>query len=160
MGQVVAGLIRRGSDILLVHQQAPADPASQWALPGGVVEPGEVLPETLAREIREETGLIVDALGRLLYLVQQQRSGIVWTGFIFEVATWRGQIAPNDPDGYIRDVAFVPVEEAIRRLQGLPWRMMREPIVAYLSGELSVPTLWVYQEQPDGDDEHMITIAI
>jgi 8-oxo-dGTP diphosphatase len=32
----------------------------QWETPGGVLEPGESIPEGLRREVREETGLDVD----------------------------------------------------------------------------------------------------
>ena len=34
--------------------------AGQWSLPGGAVEVGETLERSIAREVEEETGLIVD----------------------------------------------------------------------------------------------------
>jgi 8-oxo-dGTP diphosphatase len=34
--------------------------AGQWSLPGGAVEVGETLEQSIAREVEEETGLIVD----------------------------------------------------------------------------------------------------
>jgi 8-oxo-dGTP diphosphatase len=48
-------LIRRG------HEPG----AGLWSLPGGRIEPGETDEQAVAREVREETGLIVDCGGLL-----------------------------------------------------------------------------------------------
>jgi ADP-ribose pyrophosphatase YjhB (NUDIX family) len=57
-GRVV--LVRRGSEPLKGH----------WTLPGGVLEVGETLVEGVVREVREETGLLVEPL-QLVELVDR-----------------------------------------------------------------------------------------
>ena len=38
----------------------------EWDIPGGRIEPDEALYDALAREVYEETGLVLDTLGKLL----------------------------------------------------------------------------------------------
>ena len=140
---VVAALIRQGGSVLLVKERGPDDPEPLWALPGGVLEPGELLTEGLAREVREETGLEILDPGRLLYLLHSGHPGSVV--FVFEVRDWTGQLCGDDPNGFVCDVAFLPVAEAIARLDQLPYRSMREPIVAYLRGEVGPGAVWLYR---------------
>ncbi|MEO7332071.1 MAG: NUDIX domain-containing protein [Minicystis sp.] len=57
-----------GPRVLLIQRAHP--PAQgRWSLPGGRVERGELLSDALAREIAEETGLVV-AVGALIEVVE------------------------------------------------------------------------------------------
>jgi ADP-ribose pyrophosphatase YjhB (NUDIX family) len=58
-------LVRRGSEPLRGH----------WTLPGGVLEVGESLTEGVVREIREETGLLVEPLELVELLDRIHRQG-------------------------------------------------------------------------------------
>ena len=162
---IAAALIRRGDEVLLVRQQGPDDPEAAWALPGGVVEAGELLTEALAREVREETGLDVVDPGRIVYVAQFDNplpeqihkgagpgTGYQATVFVFEVAGWRGEVCCADPDGFVMEACFLPLTEAIRRLKALPLAVMREPVLAYLRGQAPPGTVWAYRRQPDGSD--------
>jgi 8-oxo-dGTP diphosphatase len=156
---IVAAIIRRGDEILLVEQQGPNDPASSWALPGGRVEPGELLIDALAREVREETGIAIRAPSRLAYLAQHNNVNPyhdldkVVTVFAFEVDAWEGAIGVNDPDGFILQARFVSVADAIHKFEEtLSYRVMREPVVAYLRGEAKPGAMWFYRRQADGND--------
>jgi acetyl-CoA carboxylase carboxyl transferase subunit beta len=56
--QAVSAVIFQGTQVLLiVRGHEPAQ--GLWSLPGGGVEAGESLEEALVREVREETGLII-----------------------------------------------------------------------------------------------------
>jgi ADP-ribose pyrophosphatase YjhB (NUDIX family) len=58
-------LVRRGSEPL----------KGQWSLPGGLLELGESLAGGVVRELREETGLIVEPVELIELLDRIQRQG-------------------------------------------------------------------------------------
>ncbi|MDQ7802656.1 NUDIX domain-containing protein [Amycolatopsis sp. A133] len=61
-------LLNRDDEILLIHARDPDDPSHHWwELPGGGQDAGEKLEDTARREIAEETGLILDEIGRELW---------------------------------------------------------------------------------------------
>jgi A/G-specific adenine glycosylase len=51
---VAAAVIQRGAEVLIARRPASGLLGGMWEFPGGKVEPGEALPQTLRREIREE----------------------------------------------------------------------------------------------------------
>lgn len=54
-------LIDAGGQVLLLHVLTPDEvPDGWWELPGGGIDPGESYLEAAVREIKEETGLILD----------------------------------------------------------------------------------------------------
>src|SRR5512142_2640786 len=63
---------RDGRVLLVERGQAPA--AGLWSIPGGKLEPGETLAQGVAREIREETGMIVE-VGTLACVVEHISDG-------------------------------------------------------------------------------------
>jgi ADP-ribose pyrophosphatase YjhB (NUDIX family) len=59
----VGALIFEGDSILLV-ERAGEPLKGYWSLPGGLVETGELIEDAVRREVREETGLLVELLSR------------------------------------------------------------------------------------------------
>jgi 8-oxo-dGTP diphosphatase len=55
----VGAVIIENARVLLVKRAHPPLEA-QWSIPGGVLEVGEMVREAAVREVREETGLIVE----------------------------------------------------------------------------------------------------
>ena len=147
-----SALIRQDENILLVYQQRKVDPYPTWVVPGGRLEDGESLAHGLVREVREETGLIIDRVGKLVSVAHQldKRKASQAVSFVFETGEWAGIVAPADPEGVVRAAQFFPVAEAIVRMGRNSRRAMFEPVVSYLSGNHPAGTVWLYSEHDDG----------
>ncbi|MCX4751158.1 NUDIX domain-containing protein [Kitasatospora sp. NBC_01287] len=129
----------------IVHDQATGRVAvihyanDSWAktpaftIPGGKAEEGERLDEAAAREVLEETGLIVDPQKLSLVHTIQVKAG--WDGrgpfllSVFATTTWQGELTNTEPDKHV-SVAWAPVD-------ALPTPMFptsHKALVAYLHG--------------------------
>jgi ADP-ribose pyrophosphatase YjhB (NUDIX family) len=154
---VVGGLLRQGDSVLLVRQQKPNDSELKWALPGGYVEHDETLLDALRREVREETGLEVLKIGSLLYTVHLiiSKTGDAFVALVFQIEAWRGELQPSDSlvdsEEKILKAEFVPVDEAIQRLeQG--FRFANEPAIEHLRGNSPPGAVWIYHRDPAAGD--------
>jgi 8-oxo-dGTP pyrophosphatase MutT (NUDIX family)/phosphohistidine phosphatase SixA len=93
-------------EVLLVHREKYND----WSLPKGKVEPGEPLPITAVREVREEGGARL-ALGRRLKQVRYKVNGRPKT-----VSYWSARVTSADddavPNSEVDKLAWMPPDEA------------------------------------------------
>jgi 8-oxo-dGTP diphosphatase len=97
--------------VLLVHRTAYGD----VTIPKGKVDPGETLPETAVREIKEETGLSIALgvpLGYAQYRVHSGREKIVhyWAAEITDEAIRASTFVPN---AEIAALEWVSVKRAL-----------------------------------------------
>jgi ADP-ribose pyrophosphatase YjhB (NUDIX family) len=92
----VGAVITGGDGRLLLVKRGHDPEAGRWTLPGGRIEPGETDAAALAREVREETGLLVTC-GPLVGAVERPAPD----GGIFEIRDYTatvtgGTLAPGD----------------------------------------------------------------
>jgi 8-oxo-dGTP diphosphatase len=158
---VAAAIVRRGDEVVLVLQGAPGEEPF-WALPGGVVEEDELVPEGLVREVHEETGLTIGLPARLAFARQidnrrpvqlvggRPGQGYLVTVWVFEVETWSGELGARDPDGFVTEARFVPTAEAAARLRRTHWL---ELAADYLEGKVESGSLHFERWGEDGSVE-------
>jgi 8-oxo-dGTP diphosphatase len=155
---VASAIVRRGGEILLVHQFRSRDPYPNWFLPGGRVEPGELLNAGLVREVQEETGLTVVEIGSVAFFSHSFNAGenAQELAYVFEVVKWRGSVEVADPDGVVSEARFFPLVEALELLSKMPWPSMKEPLTAYLRGEHPPGTVWMYSNHEKAGEPYPV----
>jgi 8-oxo-dGTP diphosphatase len=84
-GAGVTGVVRARDGRVLLLRHRLWEPKVQWGFPSGFARRGEEFPDTVVREVREETGLKV-RVGRLLDL----RSGFRYRVEVYYEATLDG----------------------------------------------------------------------
>lgn len=134
---VAAGVIRAGERIVLVENRR-RNGSLDWSTPGGVIDPGESPIEALTREVREETGLVVERWSPPSYTVEVVAPD---AGFHLRVVAHAALddvagridvgVVIDDPDGIVQQVAAVDLATARTHLAGgPPW--VAEPLLAHL----------------------------
>lgn len=109
-GAVCWRMIDGTLNVLLIHRGGRRD----ISLPKGKVDPGESLPETAVREIREETGLRIVLgvpLGTTEYQIPSGKDKIVhyWAAEITDKAIQKSTFKPNEE---VEALEWAPVAEA------------------------------------------------
>ena len=116
---VVGGALVRGRagarELLAARRLEPPELAGGWELPGGKVEPGESEGQALARELREELGIVVAGLDPV---PGPDEGGWPLGGDylmrVHLVRSWHGEPAPLEQHDALR---WVP----LARWQELAW---------------------------------------
>jgi 8-oxo-dGTP diphosphatase len=104
--------IFRGDTVLIVERGKGALPGT-WSLPGGHIEPGETARDAAAREVGEETGLIVtlDGLVDVHDAVFRDRNGTLRAHYV--LAVFRGHCVEGEPVAAtdVSDARFVAISD-------------------------------------------------
>lgn len=103
------------ADRVLLLRRGPgaAFGAGLWDLPVGKCDAGEPVTAAAVRELREETGVVVDpAALRLAHVVHGARAAAGADGFltvVFTAASWQGEPVNREPGKHDR-VGWVPLD--------------------------------------------------
>jgi 8-oxo-dGTP pyrophosphatase MutT (NUDIX family) len=130
---VAGAVIERPEGILLVANRR-RDGSVDWSTPGGVIDPGESVLGGLAREVREETGLVISSWDGLLYRIEVEAPDLGWhlRVEVHRAAAVAGEVrVEDDPDGIVFDAAYVACGECEARMEAAH-RWVREPLAAWL----------------------------
>ena len=122
-------LIRQGERILL--QNRVKKDWQGYALPGGHVEPGESIVESVIREMREETGLTIRA-PRLCGIKQFPIEDGRYLVFLFQTDCFEGELRSSD-EGTMEWVmrSEVPKLPTVADLEELLTVMEREDLTEF-----------------------------
>jgi 8-oxo-dGTP pyrophosphatase MutT (NUDIX family) len=116
-------------------------PEGTWALPKGLIDPGETGAETAVREVAEETGVsgrLEQKLGDVRYVYTRRGERVFKVVSFFLLRYTRGRIGELPP-GMEREVAearWLPLEDAPRLLAYGGEREMAEKAIALLEPKL------------------------
>jgi 8-oxo-dGTP pyrophosphatase MutT (NUDIX family) len=131
-------LVRRLSGRWMMAAIRPAGkPAGIWALPKGLIGPGERADATALREVEEETGArgrLVEKLGdvRYVYTWEGERVFKVVSFFLLRYTGGRlGELAPATAHE-VAEVRWLPLEEAPKLLAYKGERELAEKALAKL----------------------------
>lgn len=72
---VIAAVIERSGRFLVCQRPSDKQHGALWEFPGGKVEPGESIHEAAERELKEELGLKVTAVGKVRIKIADPNSG-------------------------------------------------------------------------------------
>ncbi len=87
---VVAGLIKKGSQVLVGQRPENHSLAGQWEFPGGKIELGESPEIALARELQEEIGIEAH-VGDLKLAVTHSYDDVGIIILFYEIPYWKGE---------------------------------------------------------------------
>ncbi len=114
-------LIHDGAGRYLLVEETKAQASGLMALPGGSLEPEELLVDAAAREAEEETGLTVEIEGLIgVFHCPLNAEGTFGVNFVYAAVPVGGTITPSDEHPRIEwlDLAQIDVLAQQGRIRG------------------------------------------
>ncbi|MEV8374814.1 NUDIX hydrolase [Kribbella sp. NPDC056861] len=139
----------RAGRVALVREHYEDWTNEQWSLPSGKIEPGESPSEAAARELREETGLLVtpDQLTLIAEVLVVSHDGTSRsTAWNYSADVPIGDFTIDDPDASVQEARWFSPADAIPRVAAIPYPPLSTPVAAYLSDP--TPTRWDLHLRP------------
>lgn len=138
-------LARHNGEVVLVRESHERWGGEFWNIPSGMVEAHEAPAEGAARELAEETGLVVPAHSlRLRTTTSVVLDGVRLHSWNFEVDVDDATVHVQDPDGLVQEARWFALDQAVALLRLLPYRPLADPAVAALTTEAAGTTHWVF----------------
>jgi len=131
----VAGALLESPDGLLLVQNQRRNGAVDWSTPGGVIDATDAsVLHGLAREVEEETGLLVTEWEGPIYEVRATAPGLGWSMRceVYRALGFAGTLRIDDPDGIVVDACFA-ASDRWDDLLGTCAVWVREPLAEWLA---------------------------
>ena len=118
-GGVIVRMDGERPEVCLIARQVEGRRRPIWGLPKGHIESGENPQQTALREVREETGLIGEAIRKLgvityWFIVKEERVRFFKTVHFYLMRYVSGRT--EDHDDEVEQAAWFPINQALRRL--------------------------------------------
>lgn len=137
--------------VILVRESRERWGGEFWNLPSGMVEAHERPADGAARELAEETGLVVPVRRlRLRTTTSVVLEGVALRSWNFEVDVDDPTVHVQDPDRSVQEARWFALDQAISLLRLLPYRPLADPAVASLSTTATATTHWTFTS-PEAD---------
>ena len=161
---VTSAIITDGDWILLVKQKLPVAKRAHmqgrafvddyyWGFAGGKLEGDETIEQAMSREIKEETGLVINVQSSPILTCRYGDMDKNWrchvTGFHL-THPYTTELSHTDPDGEISHAEWFRYTKALELIATIPWRCMSEPVLHYLEHRQPKHD-WQYELLEGGD---------
>lgn len=116
-GRTATAIILKEPDLLLLIKRKTRPFFGFWALPGGRLDPGEIVEETIIREVKEETGLdvcIIKKIGEYREVGIQENVEYDYSPACFLVKIIGGKIQKQEKE--ISSIKFFSLKNIPKKL--------------------------------------------